>query len=112
LRGLSLLAFGAPILGLPLFAVFYGLGWIGTVPPTLRLATNVFGRATGVTMFAWILAGHQLGTGLTAYLAGLARTWASSYDVPFITSGMLCMIAALIVLFVGRSAIVAKPVPA
>jgi predicted MFS family arabinose efflux permease len=116
LRGLSLLflptAFGAGILGLPLFAVFYGLDWIATVPPTLKLATNVFGRATGVTMFAWILAGHQLGAGATAYLAGLARTWTSSYDVAFVTSGMLCMIAALMVLFVGRSARVAKPLTA
>ncbi|MDP9106126.1 MAG: MFS transporter [Candidatus Eremiobacteraeota bacterium] len=116
LRGLSLIflptAFGVATLGLPLFAVFYGLDWIATVPPTLKLATSVFGRATGVTMFAWILAGHQLGAGVTAYLAGLARTWTSSYDVAFITSGMLCMIAALMVLFVGRAARVAKPLPA
>jgi predicted MFS family arabinose efflux permease len=116
LRGLSLIflptAFGAGMLGLPLFAVFYGLDWIATVPPTLKLATTVFGRATGVTMFAWILAGHQLGAGVTAYLAGLARTWTSSYDVAFITSGMLCMIAALMVLFVGRSMRDARPLPA
>jgi len=116
LRGLSLMflptAFGVAALGLPIFAVFYGLDWIATVPPTLKLATTCFGRATGVTMFAWILAGHQLGAGVTAYLAGLARTWTSSYDVAFVTSGMLCMIAALMVLFVGRSARAAAALPA
>ena len=116
LRGLSLLflptAFGAGMLGLPLFAVFYGLDWIATVPPTLKLATNSFGRVMGVTMFAWILAGHQLGAGVTAFLAGLTRTWTSSYDLAFVSSGLLCMIAALMVLFVGRSARVAKPLPA
>jgi MFS family permease len=116
LRGLSLMflptAFGVATLGLPIFAVFYGLDWIATVPPTLKLATSAFGRATGVTMFAWILAGHQLGAGVTAYLAGLTRTWTSSYDLAFVTSGMLCMIAALMVLFVGRSTRVATPLPA
>ncbi len=42
LRGLSLIylpfAFGISVYGLPLFAVFYGLDWIATVPPTVRLA--------------------------------------------------------------------------
>jgi len=45
LRGLSLMylphAFGIDFFGLPLFAVFYGLDWIATVPPTVRLATDV-----------------------------------------------------------------------
>jgi len=47
LRGLSLLwlpqAFDAQVLGLPLFAVFYGLDWIATVPPTVRLTTEAVG---------------------------------------------------------------------
>ena len=42
LRGLSLLflpiAFGVGVLGLPIFAMFYGLDWIATVPPTVKLA--------------------------------------------------------------------------
>jgi len=29
-------AFDAQVLGLPVFAVFYGLDWIATVPPTVR----------------------------------------------------------------------------
>jgi len=37
LRGLALLwlpqAFDAQVLGLPVFAVFYGLDWIANVPP-------------------------------------------------------------------------------
>jgi predicted MFS family arabinose efflux permease len=118
LRGLSLIflpaAFGVAAFGLPAFAVFYGLDWIATVPPTLKLATNAFGRARGAMMFGWILAGHQLGAGATAFLAGLVRTTTSSYDAAFITSGLLCFIAAIMVLFVGRGvrAVAATPTPA
>jgi predicted MFS family arabinose efflux permease len=116
LRALSLIflpaAFGVATFGLPAFAVFYGLDWIATVPPTLKLATNAFGRARGAMMFGWILAGHQLGAGVTAYLAGLVRTTTSSYDAAFMTSGLLCFIAAIMVLFVGRGVRAAVPAPA
>lgn len=47
LRGLSLLYLpysGFSLSGLSLFAVFYGLDWIATVPPTMRLTTNLFGK--------------------------------------------------------------------
>jgi len=107
LRGVSLMflpaAFGMAAAGLPIFAVFYGLDWIATVPPTLKLATNAFGRGRAAVMFGWIVAGHQLGAGITAYLAGLVRTLSLSYDAAFISSGILCILAATLVLFVGRS---------
>jgi sugar phosphate permease len=106
LRGLSLLflpsAFGIAAVGLPIFAVFYGLDWIATVPPTLKLATNVFGRERAALMFGWISAGHQLGAGAAAYLAGVVRTVTLSYDGAFISSGILCILAATVVLFIGR----------
>jgi predicted MFS family arabinose efflux permease len=41
LRGLSLLYL--PFYGLSLFAVFYGLDWIATVPLTLKLTVDRFG---------------------------------------------------------------------
>lgn len=108
LRGLSLIylpqAFGIAAVGLPIFAVFYGLDWIATVPPTLKLATDAFGRARAAMMFGWILAGHQLGAGLTAFTAGLIRTITLSYDAAFISSGVLCLVAATMVLFIGRRA--------
>jgi MFS family permease len=108
LRGLSLMylpaAFGIASIGLPIFAVFYGLDWIATVPPTLKLTTNTFGRLRAPMMFGWIFTGHQLGASLVAYVAGLIRTNTGSYDTAFIMSGILCMIAAVMVLFVGRTA--------
>jgi MFS family permease len=117
LRGLSLMylpaAFGIASIGLPIFAVFYGLDWIATVPPTLKLATNAFGRARAPVMFGWIFTGHQLGASLIAYVAGLIRTQSGSYDTAFILSGILCIIAAGMVLFVGRTSVApAAAVPA
>ena len=117
LRGLSLMylpsAFGIASIGLPIFAVFYGLDWIATVPPTLKLTTNAFGRMRAPMMFGWIFTGHQLGASAIAYLAGVIRTQTSSYDTAFILSGGLCIAAAVMVLFIGRPAAVpAGVVPA
>ena len=106
LRGLSLMylptAFGIASIGLPIFAVFYGLDWIATVPPTLKLTTNRFGRARAPMMFGWMFTGHQVGASAIALLAGIIRTDAGSYDSAFVLSGILCMVAAAMVLFVGR----------
>jgi MFS family permease len=111
LRGLSLMylpaAFGIASIGLPIFAVFYGLDWIATVPPTLKLTSNAFGRLRAPMMFGWIFTGHQLGASAIAYAAGVIRTETASYDTAFVLSGGLCIAAAIMVLFIGRPA----PVP-
>jgi MFS family permease len=105
LRGLSLLYLpysGFTFYGLSLFAVFYGLDWVATVPPTVRLTTDLFGKEDAPIMFGWLLAGHQLGAGATAFEAGALRAVLDSYFVPVLISGGLCLIAALIVLRIGR----------
>lgn len=105
LRGLSLLflpfSFDLSFAGLSLFAVFYGLDWIATVPPTVRLATNAFGKENVGIMFGWIAASHQLGASFAAYGAGLLRTDLGSYTQAFMISGGLCMGASIMVLFIG-----------
>ncbi len=106
LRGLSLLYLpysGFSLGGLSIFAVFYGLDWIATVPPTVRLATNIFGKQEAPIIFGWLLAGHQLGAGATAFEAGILRSWLGDYYLPVLISGALCVIAALLVLRIGQS---------
>jgi len=102
LRGLSLLflpfALATPGAALWVFAVFYGLDWIATVPPTLKLATDAFGSTRAPVMFGWIAAGHQVGAALTALTAGWVRTTLGDYQVAFWGSGTLCLIAALLAL--------------
>jgi sugar phosphate permease len=117
LRGLSLIylpfAFDVSFYGLSLFAVFYGLDWIATVPPTIRLATRAFGNEQGPIMFGWIAAAHQLGAALAAFAAGALRVELGTYLQAFMLSGLLCLVAALMVLFIGGSRrMVPIPVPA
>src|SRR5277367_42378 len=115
LRGLSLIylpfAFGMSFYGLPIFAVFYGLDWIATVPPTVRLAARIFGAERGPIMFGWIAAAHQLGAALAAFTAGVLRVTLGTYLEAFMLSGLLCLIASLMVLFIGRRHDAAAPVP-
>jgi sugar phosphate permease len=111
LRGLSLiyLPFSAfTFYGLSLFAMFYGLDWIATVPPTVRLTAQRFGAERSNLVFGWIFAGHQLGAGAAAFAAGLSRTLLQSYLPAFFVAGALCIIASLIALSISRPP---KPVP-
>jgi sugar phosphate permease len=106
LRGLSLMylpfALGDVfVLGLSVFAVFYGLDWIATVPPTARLTTDVFGKEDGAIMFGWIVAGHQVGAAVAALGAGTLRTMLGTYQQPFVIAGALCLLAALLALRIG-----------
>jgi predicted MFS family arabinose efflux permease len=106
LRGLSLIylphAFGIDFFGLPVFAVFYGLDWIATVPPTVRLATDVYGKDAAPVVFGWVVAGHQLGAAFAALGAGMLRSSLGTYTVASMISGGLCLIAAVIVLRINR----------
>jgi sugar phosphate permease len=106
LRGLSLIflpfSFDLSFYGLSIFAVFYGLDWIATVPPTVRLTTNIFGKEQAGVMFGWIVAAHQVGAATAAFGAGALRTWLGSYQQAFMLSGGLCLLAALMVLRIGR----------
>ncbi|SNT60587.1 Major Facilitator Superfamily protein [Tardiphaga sp. OK246] len=105
LRGLSLLALpftDFSFYGLSLFALFYGLDWIATVPPTVRLTASKFGPERAGLVFGWIFAGHQLGAATAAFGAGLSRTVLLSYLPAFFAAGALCIIAALIVLAISK----------
>src|SRR4051812_32320902 len=109
LRGLSLVflpfALGGPQTSLLIFAVWYGLDWIATVPPTVKLTSDAFGAERAPIMFGWIAAGHQLGAAITAFGAGWIRTTFGDYQLAFWTSGALCIVAALLALAVGRRTI-------
>jgi MFS family permease len=105
LRGLSLLYLpftNFTFYGLSLFAVFYGLDWLATVPPTVKLTADRFGRERAGMVFGWVFAGHQIGAASEAFGAGFTRTEFSTYLPAFFTAGMLCIIAALAVLMIRK----------
>jgi sugar phosphate permease len=105
LRGLSLMylpfALDMSFYGLTLFSVFYGLDWIAGVPPTVRLLSRAVGAERTGIMVAWITVIHQVGGAAVAYLAGVARITSGTYFEAFILAGLLCIGAALAVLFIG-----------
>ncbi|MBB6124914.1 MFS transporter [Sphingobium subterraneum] len=101
LRGLSLLAlpfltFDATSLGL--FAVFYGLDWIATVPPTVKLTNQAFGESEAPIVFGWIQTGHQAGAATAAFGAGLIREIVGAYDAAFLLAGLVGVLAAVALL--------------
>ncbi|MFK4498333.1 MFS family permease [Bradyrhizobium japonicum] len=114
LRGLSLIFLpfsDFSFYGLSIFAMFYGLDWIATVPPTVRLTAQKFGPERANLVFGWIFAGHQLGAGTAAFGAGFSRTVYESYLPAFFIAGALCVFASLIVLALSRQP-KAEPKPA
>jgi len=109
LRGLSLLYLpftDFSFYGLSLFAVFYGLDWVATVPPTVKLTADRFGERANL-VFGWIFAGHQLGAAAAAYGAGFSRTFYQTYLPAFFVAGVLCILAAAAIVAVRER----RPVP-
>lgn len=98
LRGLSLFVLdpalahgGGGLLG---FMVFYGLDWVATVPPTIALCMQHFGRERGPLVFGWVFAGHQVGGALAAWGAGYLHDVSGSYQSSFLLGGVACLLAA------------------
>jgi predicted MFS family arabinose efflux permease len=105
LRGLAIVAlpfaFGSGY-ALVVFAVFYGLDWVATVPPTVMLTADRFGRERVGIVFGWIYASHQLGAASAAWAGGAMRTWLGTYDYSFVGAGALCLLAAGLSLRIGK----------
>ena len=117
LRGLSLVVLpftSFSFYALSLFAIFYGLDWLATVPPTVRLIAEKFGRERTNIVFGWVFMGHQLGSAAAAYGGGLSRTLLASYLPAFFVAGALCLIAAGLVLLIRKddTSVALRAVPA
>ena len=107
LRGLSLLWLPHSeftFYGLGLFAMFYGLDWIATVPPTVKLAGAAFGPQKVGLVFGWIFAAHQIGAATAAWGAGLTRTLLLTYSPALYAAGAACLLAAAAVFLIRRPA--------
>jgi sugar phosphate permease len=104
-RGLALLylpfALDMSFYGLTLFSMVYGLDWIASAPPTVRLLGGVVESQRIGIMVAWITVIHQVGSASAAYFAGLLRIAFGTYFEAFMISGMLLVAVAVMVLFIG-----------
>ncbi|MER7998714.1 MFS transporter [Streptomyces sp. NPDC095613] len=86
---------------LVLFAVFFGLLDVATVPPVIALCREFHGDDSAI-VFGWVSAAHQVGAGLMAGAGGVVRDTFGSYDPVWAGSGALCAAAALLALVVRR----------
>jgi MFS family permease len=114
-RGLSLVAlpfvdFGQASLGV--FALLYGLNWIATLPPTVRIANETFGDRDGPVVYGWIQVAHQIGAATAAYGAGLARDLTGHYDMAFLAAGCVAIGMMAILEISARRGLSAKDYPA
>jgi MFS family permease len=116
LRGLALVVLAPTLtsggLGLFGFVLIYGLDWVATVPPTIALTNEVFGRELGPVVFGWVFAAHQLGAALVAWAAASVRTVTGDYLIAFLSAAALCMVAAGITQIVRAPQEVPAPTPA
>jgi sugar phosphate permease len=103
-RGLSLLLlpFVTSVNGLLVFAVFFGLDYIATVPPTVALSADIFGRRNIGTVFGWIFAAHMIGAAVAAWLSGVARDALGDYAPAFLAGGALAVVGALMAAGIDR----------
>ncbi|RWP40929.1 MFS transporter [Mesorhizobium sp.] len=114
IRGLSLIYLpysGFSSTSLIIFAVLYGLDWIATVPPTLRLSNEAFGDRSGPIVFGWIVAGHQVGAATAAFFGGTMRELQGNYELAFLIAGMTAIAAACISLLINTSRLAFDPEP-
>lgn len=97
-RGLSLIWLpfsGFSLFGLSMFAMLFGLDFVATVPPSVQLTEQEFGRERAPVVFGWCFAAHQLGAGAMAFAAGLSRDAFATYLPAFLVAGALCILAAM-----------------
>jgi MFS family permease len=119
-RGLAVIAlpfvFGSTY-ALFAFAMFYGLDWVATVPPTVALTADTFGTERVGIVFGWVFAAHQFGAAFAAWAAGASRGWFGTYTYAFLSAGALCLLAAGLSLRIGEhekreARLLAEPLPA
>ena len=113
LRGCSLLIlpFVRDYFGLVVFAIIYGLDWFATVPPSMAITADTFGRQNVGKVYGWIFMSHQIGAAIMASAAGAVRTHLGNYDIAFFAGGMIAMIAATCALNIKTRPREAAPPP-
>jgi predicted MFS family arabinose efflux permease len=85
-----------------LFVVIYGLDWVATVPPTVALCREVFGK-DGPIVFGWVFASHQVGAAIAAITAGALRDATGEYTLAWFGAAALCLVAAAVSASITRS---------
>ncbi|MDH6180649.1 MFS family permease [Microbacteriaceae bacterium SG_E_30_P1] len=84
------------------FVIIYGLDWVATVPPTVALCREIFGK-DGPVVFGWVFASHQIGAAIAAIVAGAVRDSTGEYTIAWFGAAGLCVVAAIVSLGITRA---------
>jgi len=76
------------------FAAVMGLLWLGTVPLTSGLMSQVFGVQYAGTLFGFVFLGHQLGSFLGVWLGGRVFQATGSYELVWLVAMGVGVLAA------------------
>ncbi len=106
MRAISLVAlpFIYDMQNMLIFALVYGLDWVATVPPTVNLTAQRFGRASVGSIYGWIYCSHMIGAGIASYAGGFFRETLGDYHMVFISAAVLGLIATALSLSISISA--------
>lgn len=104
-RGVSLLFLPAlhSSTDIVVFSVLFGLDYIATVPPTVALVADVFGRNNVGIVYGWIYAAHMLGAAILAQVAAIIRDNSGNYTLAYLTAGWMAVAAGVVILALQRS---------
>ncbi|PZA08557.1 MULTISPECIES: MFS transporter [unclassified Meiothermus] len=85
------------------FAILFGLDYIATVPPTVALVADNFGRQNVGTVYGWVFAAHQLGAAFAAWAGGSVRDALGEYNLAFFAAGALAIMGGMLSLGIRRA---------
>jgi MFS family permease len=103
-RGVSLLfvPFIHDTVTIGAFAILFGLDYIATVPPTVALVADRFGRHNVGAVYGWVFAAHMLGAAIAAWAAGIVREHVGDYAAAFVAAGWIAIIAGFAALAIRK----------
>ncbi len=103
-RGVSLLflPFVHDTMTIAAFAILFGLDYIATVPPTVALVADRFGRHNVGVVYGWVFASHMVGAAVAAWVAGIVRENVGDYAAAFVAAGWIAIVAGFAALAIRR----------
>ena len=106
MRAISLVAlpFIYDMQNMLIFALVYGLDWVATVPPTVNLVAQRYGRKSLGSIYGWIYCSHMIGAGIASYAGGFFREALGDYHLVFISAAILGLVATGLSLSISISA--------
>lgn len=95
-----------------LFTIVYGFDWVATVPPTVNLTAQRFGRASIGSVYGWIYFAHMIGAGIASFAGGFFRDLIGDYHIVFISAAIMGIVASGLTMGISRKTPAPRRVPA